>query len=459
MALRAYLPDLVFTAGRFERGQAIVVDGTRIASIGAVPEGAELVRLPNRAALPGLVNAHSHAFQRAIRGRTEWRSASNAADDFWTWREQMYAAAMRLTPEGFFAVSCMCFLEMALAGITSVGEFHYVHHQPSGAPYDDPNELAEQVIAAAAEVGIRIALLRVAYARAGFNAPANPRQARFIDPDVDTWLARTDALRLRHQGEAAWVGAAPHSVRAVDRNWIGRIREYAELNQLPLHMHVAEQPKEVRDCQAEHGLTPVGLLAELGALGPRFTGVHGVHLTDADKKLLRDSGSTICACPTTERNLGDGILDPTVCAIALGTDSQVQIDLLEDARELEYHLRLQQLQRAVLAPRDGAGGTTGLAARLFECATVGGARSIGAGGGLLLPGEPADFFTVNLDDPSIAGAGAQDLLGSVVFSLERTALRDVVVLGKRIVEEGRHPRQAPITAEFVRVMRELWEHA
>jgi len=457
MALRAYLPDLVYVDGAFRSGLAIVVNDSRIVSIGAAPSGIEHVRLANRAALPGLVNGHSHAFQRAIRGRTEWRSPGHAADDFWTWREQMYAAAMQLSPEGVFAVSRMCFLEMALTGITSVGEFHYLHRSPDGSSYADPNELAHRVIAAAQEVGIRIALLRVAYQRSGFNAPVNPRQARFIDPNIETYLDTSRLLHAKYADDRAWVGVAPHSVRAVDANWIQRISAWANEQKLPLHMHVAEQPKEIRDCQTEHGKTPVGLLAELGALGPRFTAVHAVHLTDADKAALRDSKSTICACPTTERNLGDGILDPTVTNISLGTDSQVQIDLLEDARELEYHLRLQKLERAILPPQGD--GITGLATRLFTAATANGARSIGSGSGTLTAGESADFFTVDLDDPSIAGARANDLIASLVFSLERTAIRDVFVRGTRVVEEGRHARQAEITAEYTRAVRALWENA
>ena len=459
MPLRAFLPDLVYVEGRFQPRAAIVVDGTKIVGIGAVPEGAQVVRLANRAALPGLVNAHSHAFQRAIRGRTEHRSPGHESDDFWSWREQMYAAAMRLSPEGVFAVSRMCFLEMALTGTTAVGEFHYLHRDADGCAYADPNELAHRVIAAAKEVGIRIALLRVAYARAGFQLPPNPLQRRFIDPDVETHLDISERLRGSCADDAAWVGAAPHSVRAADRSWIEKIATWARSRELPLHMHVSEQPKEIRDCRAEHGVTPVGLLAQLGVLGPRFTAVHAVHLDEADKNALRESGATICACPTTERNLGDGILDPEVTPIALGSDSQVQIDPLEDARELEYHQRLQKLERAVLAPRDGRGGRSGLAARLFECASANGARSIASGSGKLEVGQPADFFTVDLDDASIAGAREDDLLAAIVFSLERTAIRDVVVRGTRVIEDGRHPRQAEIVADFTRAMRELWEGA
>jgi len=453
----AYLPDAVYLGERFVRGAAICVRDGVIQRVGPAPEDAEVVRLAGRAALPGLVNAHSHAFQRAIRGRTEHRSPGHETDDFWTWRQQMYQAAMRLSPEGVRDVSRMCFMEMALAGITTVGEFHYLHRAPDGSAYADPDLLAHAVLEAAAEVGLRVALLRVGYQRAGFGRPVNPLQARFIEPSVDAALASIERLRARCDGALRWVGVAPHSVRAVDARWLAAMGAHARENDLPLHMHASEQPGEVRECQAEHGTTPIGLLDSLGLLGPRFTAVHAVHLSPQDKQALASSGATVCACPTTERNLGDGIVDPSFSPMALGTDSQAQIAPLEDARQLEYHLRLQRLERAVLSPRAGDAGPSGLASRLFEAATSGGASSLGAGQGVLAPNESADFFTVDLSDPSVAGATDDTLLAAVVFGLERTAVRDVVVRGRRIVEDGRHPRQAEITQDFARAMRALWE--
>ena len=434
--VQAWLPDYVYTGGRFRSGLAVVADnsGKIIELTGDAPHA---TRLAGRAMLPGLVNAHSHAFQRIIRGRTEYRS-QNATDSFWTWREQMYAAATKLTPEEIYTVSRMAFREMAMTGITAVGEFHYLHHSPDGSPYADPNLLAHEVIRAANDVGIRIALLRVAYARAGHQVEPNPRQIRFIEDSPDTYLARLDQLidTIDTKDGMAWAGVAPHSVRAVPLDYLKPVVAFANERQLPIHMHVAEQPAEVAACIQEYGRSPVALLDTEGLLSERFTAVHAIHVTPKAVAALAESGAGVCACPTTERNLGDGVVPADLyfkanVPISLGTDSQIQIDLLEDARELEYHLRLQKTERNVLAP-ENEGGTSALAARLFECATVNGAKAIGFHGGELEPGAPADFFTVDLDDPSIAGASPDDLLAAIVFSLSRTAIREVAVNGKQL---------------------------
>jgi len=433
---QAWLPDYIYTDGRFRSGLAIVADPS-----GKIVELSENVsnatRLTGRAMLPGLVNAHSHAFQRIIRGRTEYRS-QNATDSFWTWREQMYAAATRLSPEDIYAVSRLAFLEMALSGITAVGEFHYLHHSPDGSPYSDPNLLAHEVIRAANDVGIRIALLRVAYARAGYQVEPNPRQVRFIEDSPETYLAHMDQLiaTIDTKDGMAWAGVAPHSVRAVPLDYLKTIIAFANERQLPVHMHVAEQPAEVAACIQEYGRSPVALLDTEGLLSDRFTAVHAIHVTPKAVATLARSGAGVCACPTTERNLGDGVVPADLyfksqVPVSLGTDSQTQIDLLEDARQLEYHLRLQKIERNVLASDDDT-GPSALAAKLFECATVNGAKAIGFNGGKLEPGAPADFFTVDLNDLSIAGASPDDLLASIVFSLSKTAIRDVVVNGKQL---------------------------
>ena len=516
-----WLPDLLYVGGRFARGAALVSDGSgrvldvlfeagellretgrTLDCVAHPPTGrliaCRLARLPGRAMLPGMVNAHSHAFQRVIRGRTEYRT-SQPRDSFWTWREQMYHAAARLTPEDLYDASRMAFLEMVTGGITSVGEFHYLHRTPEGAEYDDPDLLAKQVVAAARDVGLRIALLRVAYARAGFERPPDSRQARFIEVDPATYLRRVESLaeHLRRQqsdemkGETnngaplfAWVGVAPHSVRAVPLDYLREACAFAEARRLPVHMHVAEQPAELAACVAEHGRTPVALLAGEELLNERFTAVHAVHVTDGEARLLRQACAHVCACPTTERNLGDGVVPADLFSragvrVSLGTDSHAQIDLLEDARELEYHLRLLRQERNVLAPPCGEAGAAGahvgearggdegearsggdlsaLAARLFGCASVNGARSIGLeAGGEFVPGAPADFFTVALDDLSIAGASADDLLPAIVFSLARTAVREVAVGGRLLVEEGRHKASAEVVSRFNSLQRKLW---
>lgn len=433
---QAWLPDYIYTNGRFRSGVALVADsGGQIVELSENAPNA--TRLAGRAMLPGLVNAHSHAFQRLIRGRTEYRS-QNASDSFWTWREQMYAAATQLSPDQIYNVSRMAFLEMAQTGITAVGEFHYLHHSPDGSPYSDRNLLAHEVIRAANDVGIRIALMRVAYARSGFNSEPNPRQVRFIENSPDIYLAHLDMLlnSIDRKDGMVWAGVAPHSVRAVPLDYLKHIIAFADERQLPIHMHVAEQPAEVAACIEEYGRSPVALLDTEGLLSERFTAVHAIHVTPKAVGALARSGASVCACPTTERNLGDGVVPTDLyfksnVPVSLGTDSQIQIDLLEDARELEYHLRLQKMERNVLAPENESGASA-LAAKLFECATVNGAKAIGFGGGKLEPGAPADFFTVDLNDISIAGASSDDLLANIVLSLSRTAIRDVVVNGRQL---------------------------
>jgi formimidoylglutamate deiminase len=461
----AWLPDYVYTGGRFESGIALVCDAQgRITRLTRETEsaGVRVIRLKNRAMLPGLVNAHSHAFQRVIRGRTERRLS--ARDSFWTWREMMYSAALRLGPEEIYDASRMAFLEMALGGVTSVGEFHYIHRAPDGSSYTDANLLAKEVIRAARDVGLRIALLRVAYARSGYRTEPNVQQIRFLETDAEEYLRNADALATelaRTEDKTAWLGLAPHSVRAVPLCYLREIIRYAEgKDSIPLHMHVAEQPAEISACLEEHGRTPVEFLDSENLLTQNFTGVHAIYITKEEARTLARARATVCACPTTERNLGDGIVPAEMLfaegvTISLGTDSHAQIDLLEDARELEYHLRLQKLERAVLAPANDD-SPSALAQRLFDCATINGARSLSAPGGDLAPGHAADFFTVDLDDPSIAGATPEDLLSSIVFGLARTAVREVFVGGKQIISEGQHKAQRETVEKFAALQRRLW---
>jgi formimidoylglutamate deiminase len=458
MRRQAYVPDLLLSGGAVAADASLVVEDGVVVSIGPPPPDAERIPLARRVILPGLVSAHSHAFQRAIRARTEYRD--HPVDDFWTWREAMYAAAERLSPDDLETVSRMCFLEMARAGITTVGEFHYLHRDPEGRAYSDPNELDRRVLRAAREVGLRVVLLRVAYARAGYQLPENPRQRRFIESSADEFLANLDALATSTRSDPlVSVGAAPHSVRACPADWIRAISDEATRRGWPLHLHVSEQPGEVVQCRAEHGLTPPLLLEKLGALSPRLTAVHAVHLTDEDIVALGRAQATVCACPTTERNLGDGIVraDRLLSAgvrLAVGSDSECQIDPLEDARALELHLRLADQQRAILDP--GSGKVGGLGARLYSFASEGGMRSLGLPGGALRVGEPADFIVVDLDDPSLAGAGDDDLAAAAVFGMERSAIRDVHVAGQRIVHEGRTGDEETIIPAFRDVMRRLW---
>ncbi len=431
---RGWLPDLLYRDGHFDSGIAIFADPqgriTRFSS-----ESHDLkkaVRLSNRAILPGLVNVHSHSFQRAIRGRTEYRTGAER-DTFWTWREAMYHAANVLSPDDIFHVARMAFLEMLLTGITTVGEFHYLHHAADGTPYQDRNLLAHEVIRAATEVGLRIALLRTAYVRAGWRKDADPGQSRFLTHTAEDFISDTEqlssSLRRSAAPDLAWVGIAPHSIRAVPLSYLLEVENYARRNGMKVHMHVAEQPAEIEACQAEYGRRPVELLSEYGILSSRFTAVHATHVTRGESDEFGRAKSFICACGTTERNLGDGIAPADLWAradipVCFGSDSNVQIDLLEDARQLEYHLRLRDTGRVILS-RDQ--GSDSLAQSLFSGATETGAQSLLAPGGSLEAGRTADFFTVDLNDPSIAGADATSLLTNIVFSAERTVVRDVYV--------------------------------
>lgn len=436
-------PELLYGGGRFTSGGGLLVSANGKVSPGGAP--ADTVNLPGRALLPGFVNAHSHSFQRLIRGKSESRAMSGR--DFWSWRGTMYHAAAQLNPEEVYDVARMAFLEMLLSGTTTVGEFHYLHNAPGGRPYEDPNLLGKQVIAAAQSVGIRIVLLRSAYLRAGYELPPDAGQIRFYESG-EQFLENVEALAA---AVAAPVGVAPHSLRAVPLPELKEMAAWTRERKLPLHMHVAEQVGENEACLREYGLTPVALLAREGLLGADFTAVHAIHVTAEEMKMLGATDTTVCSCPTTERNLGDGVIaaDQVMregIRIAFGSDSQAQIDPLEDARELEYHLRLERQQRAIL---DQIGEQT-LASRLFDCATIHGARALG------LEAGPADFFTVDLDDLSIAGHSEEDLLPVAVFSLSRSAIRDVMVNGRWVVRDGQHPLQEEIVARYKRLHHKLW---
>jgi len=427
---RVFAPDWFYADGAFHGNRAVVCEGGRIIGVREPDSSEKVIRLAGRAMLPGLVNAHSHAFQRSFRGTTEQRR--DRRDDFWSWREAMYRAAGRLSTRDLYRVARMAFLEMALSGITTVGEFHYIHG-------DEPNLIALEMVRAARSVGLRICLLRVAYARAGFRRELHPVQKRFIEASPDQFLRNIEALRSRLKDEYAWVGAAPHSVRAVPLDHLREVAAWAAREKVPLHMHVSEQPRELEESEAEYGLTPVMLLEREGILSPRFTAVHAIHLTADEVRALADAGCTICACPTTERNLGDGIVPARALMdagvrMALGSDSQAQIELLEDARELEYHLRLQNLERGLLDPES-----------LLRAATEGGAAS------LEVPGDAADFFTVDLRDPSIAGIPIASMVSGIVFSASKSAVRDVIVGGEFVVRDGRHALAQEIVDEFLAV--------
>ncbi|MET9887819.1 formimidoylglutamate deiminase [Streptomyces sp. NPDC006430] len=386
------------------------------------PPGAEVLR---GLTVPGLANAHSHAFHRALRSLVQVGSGT-----FWTWREFMYQVAQNLTPDSYFALARAVYAEMALAGITDVGEFHYVHHAPGGVPYADPNAMGEALIEAAAAAGIRITLLDTAYLSSGFGEAPNPHQLRFSDGTAEAWAERASALKPR---EHALIGAAIHSVRAVPAGQLATVARWAEERQAPLHVHLSEQTAENEACRAAHGRTPTQLLADHGVLGPRTTGVHNTHLTDADIALLGATTTGTCMCPTTERDLADGIgpagrLQHAGSPLSLGSDSHAVIDLLEEARAMELNERLSSRTR---------GHWTANA--LLTAATADGHAALGRpDAGRLEAGALADFTTIALD--SVRTAGPPPRLGAetAVFAASAADVRHTVVGGRHIVRDGAH---------------------
>jgi formiminoglutamate deiminase len=340
--------------------------------------------------MPGMANCHSHAFHRALRARTQTERGS-----FWTWREQMYRLAEELTPDTYKDLAVKVYAEMRATGITAVGEFHYLHHQPGGTPYDDPNEMGKALLAAADEAGIRIRLLDACYLAAGFGQEPEGVQRRFSDGDATRWAERVEGF-----GDER-VGAAIHSVRAVPRDQLKTVAQWARSRELPLHVHLSEQVAENDACEAVHGITPTQLLADEGVLGPLTTAVHATHLTEADVRLLGESGTFACFCPTTERDLADGIgpsrfLHDAGSRLTLGSDSHAVIDLFEEMRAVEMHERLATQQRGHWS-----------AAELLAAATYDGHASLGfpdAGG--LAEGCRADLVTVDLDTWRTRGTGA-----------------------------------------------------
>ena len=375
--------------------------------------------------MPGLANAHSHAFQRALRGRTQQGRGS-----FWTWREQMYALAERLDPEGYFALARATFAEMAMAGITTVGEFHYVHHTPSGASYGDPNEMGRVLLAAAREAGVRITLIDSCYLHGGTGEPLTDAQRRFSDGSVEAWAERVGDL---DENESARIGAAIHSMRAVHPEAAATVAAWARERDRPVHAHVSEQPAENEACLEAYGRTPTALLAEAGALEANFTAIHATHLDAADLALLGGAGACCCVCPTTERDLADGIgrMRPLVDAgasLAVGSDSHAVIDLFEEARAIELDERLASGERGRHS-----------AVELLRAATEGGHRSLGwPEAGRIAVGAPADLVAVDLDSIRMAGSEPEIALEAVVFSATAADVRTVIADGVEIVRDGRH---------------------
>jgi formiminoglutamate deiminase len=433
-AAYALLPD------GLARDVTFQVRGNTFAAVTADSEPGGSTRLPG-IVLPGFANAHSHAFHRALRGRTHDQGGT-----FWTWRERMYAVAERLDPDAYLALARATYAEMALAGITTVAEFHYLHHLPGGRHYDDPNAMAEALRQAAAEAGIRITLLDTCYLAGGLDADGHRApdavQQRFCDADVDAWAERAAALR---DSDGMRIGAAIHSVRAVPRAALGVVRSAA--GERPLHVHLSEQPAENEACAQYYGCTPAELLGDTGVLGRTLTAVHATHLTDGDIALLGGARVTACFCPTTERDLADGIgparaLRDAGAALSLGSDQQAVIDLLEEARVLEMHERLSSLRRGRLRPSD-------LQSALTAHASIGWPRA-----GRLAAGARADLVAILLDTPRTAGVDP----AQVALAATASDVDTVLVDGEVVVAGGRH-RLGDVGSLLADAIEPLWRQA
>jgi formiminoglutamate deiminase len=413
----------------------IETTGDRITAVTpGAPAPAGAVRLPGLT-VPGLANGHSHAFHRALRGRTQVGEGT-----FWTWREQMYAAMAGLNPDSYLELATGVFAEMALAGITSVGEFHYAHHDSDGARYADPNAMGHALVQAARTAGIRITLLDTCYVTGGIDgsrkntAALNSTQRRFSDGDAGKWAERVEELRGAYTGESdVIIGAAIHSVRAVPKDQLGTVAGAAAKFDAPLHVHLSEQRAENDACLARYRLTPAQLLDSCGALGPKTTAVHATHLSQADIELLGDCGTCVCMCPTTERDLADGIgaartLFESGSPISLGSDSQAVIDLFEEARALELDERLRTERRGHWPSTD-----------LIDAATLAGQESLGwSQAGRLHAGALADFATVGLDSIRLTGTTLDVAAESVIYAATAADVRHVVVGGRVVVRDGIH---------------------
>jgi formimidoylglutamate deiminase len=413
--------------------------GIAAVEVGASPQAGDL---RGGAAIPGMANLHSHAFQRAMAGLAEARSP--AGEDFWSWREVMYRFVERLTPDDVEAIAAQAYAEMLEAGFTRVGEFHYLHNAPEGAPYADPAEMAWRIAAAASATGLGLTLLPVFYAHGGFGGqPLGPRQRRF-ELNVDRFAELVAATRAK----GVETGVAPHSLRAVTPDELAAILPLAP--QGPVHIHVAEQRAEVDGCLAWSGARPVQWLLDHAEIDRRWCLVHATHMDMAETARLAASGAVAGLCPITEANLGDGLFPARAFldaggAFGVGGDSNVRIDLSEELRLFEYGQRLAGRAR----------GVVGSGAELFKGALTGGAQALGQGAPAIAAGEVADIVELDADHPSLAGRSGDALLDGWVFSAGQAAVRRVWTGGVLQVDGGRHVRGEAIAARYRRTLRDV----
>jgi formiminoglutamate deiminase len=454
---RRWYAELAWLPGDGVRADVLIeADGGRFTAVTPDVRAGQLApgvtRLPGLT-MPGLANAHSHAFHRALRGITQAGGGT-----FWTWRERMYDVAARLDPDSYLALATAVYAEMALAGITCVGEFHYLHHGPGGIRYADPNEMGRALLTAASRAGIRITLLDTCYLSGGLGADGRPQplagpQLRFGDGDAQGWAERAGALGADPAGAlspAARAGAAIHSVRAVPLDQMHPVVAWSHRLGAPLHAHLSEQVAENEACLAAYRRTPAEVLYEAGALGPRSSVVHATHLAGRDLELIGGSRAYSCLCPTTEADLADGIGPAAALAAAgspltVGSDSHAVIDLFDEARRIEQYARLATGQRGHFT-----------AAALARAATVDGHASLGwPDAGEITAGALADLVTVSLDSARLAGAAGATALESVVFAATAADVRAVVISGRDVVRDGRHVLLDHVPARLAAAIRSV----
>lgn len=406
------------------------------------------------AAIPGMPNVHSHAFQRAMAGLAERRSGSN--DSFWTWRETMYELARRMTPTSLNAIAAQLYVEMLKAGYTTVCEFHYLHHHADGTPYEPRGSMAHAVLDAAASAGIGMTLLPTLYCTSDFGSqPPTARQRQFIN-DASAFLAIVDELLERTRGSVqADVGIALHSLRAVPPEALDRVVDAMRSRNGPIHIHIAEQEREVAECLRHHGQRPVEWLLDHVDVDARWCLVHATHTTLAELDAIARSGASVALCPTTEGNLGDGLFDlPRYLdaggIVAIGSDSHISVSPVEELRWIEYQARLARRERNVLAAGDGSTGS-----RLWRLACNGGERASGRRVGLIAEGYRADLVVLDLGSPALFGREADSIIDTFVFSGQQGMVRDVMAGGRWVVQDGRHFAEETIAAGYRRAVRGL----
>jgi formimidoylglutamate deiminase len=437
-------------AGGWAKEVRLTIDGGKII---AIAHG--VARAPNDAvhaiALPGLANVHSHAFQRGMAGLAERRGPAH--DDFWTWRDVMYRFLDRLTPEDVEAITAQAYVEMLECGFTRVGEFHYLHNDIDGRPYPNRGELIGRIVAAAAETGIALTLLPVFYAHSSFGGAApTAGQRRFLsNPEGFGKLIEAARSAARELPDAV-VGIAPHSLRAVTPEELDAILPLAKGG--PVHIHAAEQMKEVEDCLAWSGARPVQWLLGHTAINEHWCLVHATHMTHDETVRLARSGATAGLCPITEANLGDGIFPSSTYLtaggrFAVGTDSNILIDAAGELRALEYAQRLSARSRNVLAVRQGES----VGAELFNDAVIGGARALGAQEMALLVGASADIVGLDADDPSLVARHGDALIDGLIFAGAKVG--SVWRRGEQLVMNGEHKKSAVIAERYRKTITRL----